>query len=628
MKGVGDRLPPTLDLAEGPVNGSFSRANSIHLAGTAADEDGMVQGIEISIDSGPFGSAGVQCRGCQEPSARWSYESLSALPDGEHQISVRSFDRAGHRSEAVTRKITVDTQRPALEALASTGGSTVVKASFNEAIACPGISPSAFDVVSGKNRLRVISVACRGEAAEVLNLTLSDPVRGGDQVSVSARGRSGVPADRAGNPSSADFGSTQASNVGPLLTMASRAGRPQVVTAAGVEIVGTAVDPDGTLDAIEVSVDGGAWSAAGVDCSRCGRDGESGWTFRPRAGLAHGKHKLEIRSVDNAGSKSGAGSAGVTVDAVAPSMAAARAEGANSAVEVSFSEPVACNGNAAGQFSARIGGRRASVVSGTCAGDAAQLTVSPSPRGGDKVEVSVRGPSRRGQAVTDVAGNPVSAGGTTVTATNRPPVLQVDTDVSEVFANPGLKPGTKVRVEGTASDPDGQIESVEASVDEGPFSARLVRCRGCGRSQEVTFTIDVEQAAPETRRTVAFRARDGASAFSSPEGSSVASDAQAPVFETISARSGVSSVTAGFSEPIDCTTVDKSSFRVTSNGKARKVLTTLCAGDAQEEVQLRVAGRIKPGETMAVQLVGGLTDPAGNPVQPVTLKGLKVPKGH
>jgi hypothetical protein len=410
--------------------------------------------------------------------------------------------------------------------------------------------------------------------------------------------------------------------------MASRAGRPEVVTAAGVEIVGTAVDPDGTLEAIEVSVDGGAYSAAGVDCGRCGRGGESGWTFRPRAGLAHGKHKLEIRSVDNAGVKSGVGSARVTVDAVAPSLAAVGAEGASSAVEIAFSEPVVCNGNAAGQFSARIGGRRASVVSGTCTGNSAQLTVSPSPQGGDKVDVSVRGPSGRGQAVTDVAGNPVFAGGTTVTASNRPPVLQVDTDVSEVLANPALKPGSKVRVEGTASDPDGKIESVEASLDEGPFSAKLVRCRGCGRSQEVTFTIDVEQAAPGSRRTVAFRARDGASAFSSPGRSGIASDAEAPVFETISARSGVSTVTAEFSEPIDCTTVDKSSFRVTSNGKARNVLTTLCAGDAQKEVQLRVAGRIKPGEEMAVRLTGGLTDLAGNAVQPVTLKGLKVPKGH
>ncbi|HEX2149712.1 MAG TPA: transglycosylase domain-containing protein [Actinomycetota bacterium] len=628
MKGVSDRLPPTLDLAESPANGSFSRANHVDLEGTAADEDGMVQGIEVSIDSGAFGSAGVQCRACQEPAARWSYESPSALPDGEHHISVRSFDKAGHRSEAVSRKITVDTQRPALQALASTGGSADVKASFNEAVACAGISPAAFDVASGKNRLRVVSVECRGEAAQVLNLTLRDSVRGGDLVSVSMRGRSGVPADRAGNPSGADSQSTQASNVGPLVTMASRGGRPDVVTAAGVELKGTAVDRDGTLEAIEVSVDDGAYSAAGVDCFRCGRGGETGWTFRPRTGLAHGKHKLEFRSIDNAGAKSGVGSARVTVDAVAPSLAAVRSEGASSAVEVSFSEPVACKGNAAGQFSARIGGRRASVVSGTCAGNSAQLTVSPSPQGGDNVELSVRGPSGRGQAVTDVAGNPVSGGGTTVTASNRPPVLQVDTDVSEVLVNPALKPGSKVRVEGTASDPDGRVQSVEASVDGGPFTARLVKCRGCGRSQEVTFTIDVEQAAPGSRRTVAFRARDGASAFSSPEGSGVASDAEAPVFKTISARSGVSTVTAGFSEPIDCTTVDRSFFRVTSNGKARNVLATLCAGDAQDEVQLRLAGRIKPGENIAVQLTGGLTDPAGNAVQPVTLKGLKVPKGH
>ena len=622
MKGVSDRTPPTLELSEAPEDGTFTNENELRIEGSAADEDGMVQGIELSIDGSPFASAGLACRRCPTHEADWSYASPSALDDGEHRIALRSFDKAGHRSAEQVRTITVDTEAPALESVASTGGAPLVKLAFDEAIACSELSPTSFDVTAGRDRKRVLSAGCAGEAAEMIELTLREPVRGGDRVSVSIRGRSEGPSDRAGNRSGSDTRSTEATNLGPLVTMEdAEARRP--VTATGVEVNGTAIDPDGVVGAIEASVDGESFSDSGVDCDGCGREALATWTFRPDSALSNGKHKISFRSVDNAKVASGPSVRQFTVDSVPPAMGEVRAEGASSAIEVKFSEPLTCEGNPAGQFRARVDGRRAGVVSAVCDGSTARLTIHPAPDGGEEVDLYLRAASRGRHALADVAGNPPGSSGATVTASNRPPEIRLAPDVTEVFVNPALDPDARLTIEGTARDPDGVIDQVEVSLDDGPFAAKSVKCRGCGRSQEVTFSIEVEQGAAGSRRTVALRARDGASAVSPQLGSGLTSDPDAPVFQTISARAGISTVTAGFSEPVACGTVDTSDFAITGSGKRRLILATECAGDAQKRVGLRVAGRISNGERFTVELKGNLTDVAGNVVDPATLRGLK-----
>lgn len=622
MKGVSDRLPPTIELAEGPADGSFTRSRSVRFEGSAADEDGLVQGVEVSVDGGQFSSAGVGCRACPGPRGTWTYKSQSELEDGKHVISIRSFDKAGHRSDPQRRTFTVDTKAPVLDAVASRGGNALVTAAFSESIACERIDPSAFEVSAGGDGIRVLSIGCTGEASAALELNLREPVRGGERVSVSVRRRSRSPADRAGNPSSPVARSTEATNLKPLLTLPAAGGR-EPVTAAAVELSGTAVDPDGTLGDIEVSVDGGAWSTAGVICSRCERSRQVEWTFRPRTALSNGKHTLAVRSVDNAGAKSAPSETRLTVDAIAPTMAEVRSTGGSSAVDVTFSEAVACTGSAAAQFRVRVGGKRASVVAAACEGTGARLTIAPVPHGGEKLDLSVRGPSGRRPSLTDRAGNPVAAAGATITASNAAPEITLNTDVTELFVGPGEP--EPIRIQGRAVDPDGVVESVEASLDGGPFAARPVRCRGCGRSREATFTLDLEPGAPGVRRTVAFRAVDDASVRSLPAGSGLTSDAEAPVLKSISVRSGVSTVTARFSEPVACESVDTPDFKVTGSGGPRIVLTTLCAGTAQNDIQLRVSGRIKPGETLSLQLKGSVADEAGNIAEPVTLEGVKVP---
>jgi penicillin-binding protein 1A len=625
MKGVIDRTPPTLALESGPEKGEYSGSNLLKLEGSAADEEGMVQGIEISIDGGPFGSAGALCRRCPAAEADWTYESPSELPDGEHTFAVRSFDKAGHRSEAVGLKVVVDTRRPELHAVAVTGGSNVVEAGFDEAIACEGIRPSAFDVSAGGSRVRVVSAACSGGVAEVLELTLAEPVRGGERVSVEVAGRSGLPSDRAGNPTGSATRSTEASNLSPLVKV--EPGEPLPATATGVRLSGTAVDPDGTLEGLEVSVDGGPFSAVGVDCGRCERSSEAGWTYSPSSAMSNGSHTFEVRSVDNAGARSSAYLLEVTVDSIVPTLVEVQSEGASEAVDLAFSEPVVCSDNADRQFSVRVDSRRARVVDAVCDGTTARLSISPAPEGGEEVELSVRAPSRSRREITDPAGNPLAGASASVAASNRPPILELAADVEELLLVPADESREEVRVEGRAWDPDGRVAEVEVSVDGGPFSAEPVRCRGCGRTGEVTFWTEIEHAPQGSRRTVDFRARDGASALSSGRGSGLTSDAESPVFKTVSARPGDSTITAVFSKPIACRTVAKSDFRVVSSGDPRSILTTVCQGESQAEVRFRMSERTKPGETISVELAGEVADPAGNVVQRVTLKGLRVPRG-
>jgi penicillin-binding protein 1A len=623
MKGVSDRTPPTLELAEAPEEGTFTRENELQIEGSAADVDGMVQGIEVSLDGGPFGSAGLTCRSCPASEARWTYRSPSVLDDGEHSIAIRSFDKAGHRSPEQIRTITVDTKAPELDSVAVTGGSTLVKIRFDELIACAGLSPSSFDVTAGRQRMRVLSAGCAGESAEVIELLLREPVRGGDRVSVTIRGRSGLPSDRAGNRAGSGTRSTEASNLAPLLTIEDADVR-RPVTATGIEVRGTAIDPDGVVGAIQASVDGQSFTPAGVDCDGCGRAAVATWSFRPDSALSNGRHRITFRSLDNVEVVSGPSSRQFTVDSVPPAMGQVRAEGGSSSVEVEFSEPLVCEGDAAEHFRARVGGRRASVRSAVCDGAGARLTIHPAPDGGEEVDLDLRAASRGRNALADVAGNPPASSSASVAASNRVPEVRLETDVTEVLVNPTLDPEATVTIEGSARDPDGVIDRIEVSLDDAPFTSKGVRCRGCGRSQEVTFSIEVEQGAAGSRRSIAMRARDRAAAVSPPVGTGLTSDADAPVLQTISARAGISTVTAGFSEPIACGTVDTSDFAITGSGKRRLILATVCAGDAQKKVGLRLAGRISKGEIFTVELKGELTDAAGNVVNPVTLKGLKV----
>ncbi|MGH9268888.1 MAG: hypothetical protein ACRD0D_12030, partial [Acidimicrobiales bacterium] len=61
---------------------------------------------------------------------------------------------------------------------------------------------------------------------------------------------------------------------------------------------GTAADSDGTVEAVEVEVDGSSFRSVGVTCTGCGTSSAT-WSFTPVAALTGGPHVLRFRAKDN-----------------------------------------------------------------------------------------------------------------------------------------------------------------------------------------------------------------------------------------------------------------------------------------------------------------------------------------
>ncbi|HEX2180546.1 MAG TPA: hypothetical protein VHL54_13725, partial [Actinomycetota bacterium] len=519
-----------------------------------------------------------------------------------------SEDNAGEASKQLTRSFTVDAVAPKLEVIASTGGNPTVEVLFSESVSCDGLGPSGFDAELQGRRAQVVGIGCAGMASEVLHLHLAEPVRGGDRVSLTVRDRSGAPADVAGNPPAAETRSVEAANTAPALLLAGTSDDP--VAAARVSYAGTAVDPDGVVEGIEVSVDGSSFSSAGVDCTGCGRPGEAGWSFEPRTELAHGEHTLVFRSEDNAGDPSAPRSVAVMVDSTRPSLGEVTAVGGSATVELRFSEDLACAGNPAAQFRARIDGRRTGVASAVCEGSTARLELSRAPAGGERVDVTVRPASRRAPGLTDAAGNPVETSSGSAVAVNTAPVVKLTRPAAD-FYEP-RPPRQKIVVEGTASDPDGVVETLEASLDSGAFTDDRVSCRGCRRSGEVTFTVELDQTVLTGIHTLSVRAGDGGETMSEPVVLKLANDLEAPVLKSVAARPGSSTVRAGFSERLDCSTVDAADFRVLVDDAYRPVVAVRCTAPADEDIDLTISGRVEDGDAVSVETRAELADESAN----------------
>ncbi|HEX2054838.1 MAG TPA: transglycosylase domain-containing protein [Actinomycetota bacterium] len=615
IRGVATNKPPAVLLDREADPGPFT-AEEVRFSGTAADPDGTLQALTVSVDGGGYSAEGLRCRDCgRNGSGAWEYRPPQPLAHGKHKLAFRVQDNAGTLSKPAVRTVDVDAVPPRLQRLAAAGGNSRLELGFTEPVSCAGVGPASFEATGGGRGLGVDWVTCPGPSSKTLELGLSSAVRGGDDLTVGMRGRRGLPADVAGNPAETRSVAAVATNRPPQIELGPR-GADSAVSAARVEATGSTSDPDGTVQAVEVSVDGGVFSTAGVECDGCGRNGSGSWIFRPRAALGHGEHNLAFRSVDNAGVRSRGKSLAVTVDALAPAVRHVKASGGNAVVEVIFSEPVVCAPEPTAQMRVAVAGRRSAVTAVGCTGSAARLTLGRAPQGGEQVDVALRSTRRAAAALADPAGNGAADGSGSVVASNQPPVVEVTVPPVQIAA---ARPDAKSRtVDGTAKDPDGVVKEVEYSLDGSLFTSRGVRCRGCGRSGEVTFSINVGQAAGP----VTVRARDSADALSGSRPQ--APDTEMPKIRSLSVRPGASTVTALFSERMNCSTVDNSDFSVRVDGKRRPVLVSGCAGEPGDRVNLRVSGRVRGGQSVTVAVNGTLQDEAGNLVNPGSSRKLKV----
>jgi hypothetical protein len=71
-------------------------------------------------------------------------------------------------------------------------------------------------------------------------------------------------------------------------------------------------------------------------------------------------------------------------------------------------------------------------------------------------------------------------------------------------------------------------------------------------------------------------------------------------------------VRAQFSERLDCSSVDAVDFRVMVDGAYRPVVGVRCTGTADEDIDLRISGRVGDGDAVSVETRADLADEAAN----------------
>ncbi|HWD09031.1 MAG TPA: transglycosylase domain-containing protein [Actinomycetota bacterium] len=626
-----DTTPPTLAITTGPISGTITNKRTPAYSGTAADQTGNVASVEASLDGGPFSTTGMTCKGCPGRNVSWAYSPPTPLPDGTHTVAIRSVDIAGHDSPVATLSITVDTVPPKGTQLGAAGGNTTLNVSFSKPLLCSTVQPGDFNVQFGYRYGQVTGATCQGVTTTSVALTLGTAPRGGDQVTLSMPNRytSGA-TDQAGNPLGGSPDVTAvASNVAPSLSVTGGMASGALTDNPLPVYKGSAADSDGNVSAVQASIDGGAFSTAGMSCGSCVGGGFAAladpvnWSWQPPTRLADGSHSISFKSVDNAGAASPLGSVTVTVDTVPPKVTGVTATGGAAAVGITFSKPLVCSSLNPQDFQVLAGYRFLGVTAVGCAGNASagvSLTVNTPPRGGDPVQATVVSPYSGGP--TDLAGNQVaSPRGATVVATNVPPSLAVTGGQATGTATAQTHPS----YQGTALDPDGNVTGLQASVDGGPFSGYGFSCSACFSNAPVATPVDWTWKSPgslaDGAHSVALRSVDNAGADSPVVTETVTIDTVPPKPTGVTATAGDPTVTATFSKPLSCPTVSQGSITAIVGNQSDPVTGVTCAGTASTSIGISLNLPPLGGDPVLLMFTNAVTDQPGNPVSPARSSG-------
>ncbi|HEX9314696.1 MAG TPA: transglycosylase domain-containing protein, partial [Actinomycetota bacterium] len=378
---------------------------------------------------------------------------------------------------------------------------------------------------------------------------------------------------------------------------------------------GAASDDDGNVTSVEASVDGGPFATAGVSCAGCPA-AKVTWSYTSPAALADGSHTFAFRSIDTGQHDSPLVTRTVTVDTVPPVPTGVQATGGGTTLTLAFSKPLLCSSLSPASFSVRLGTRSGVVIGVSCPGTASPsvvITLSSPPRGGDQVAVTVlnlkAGP-------TDQAGNQVADPRTvTSTASNTNPVADVTGGMPDATLTSNAQPG----YQGTARDPDGNVTSLEASVDGGPFSSAGASCQGCFDGAPLAGPVSWAWQAPQRladgTHSVALHAVDNAGGLSPAVTRTVTIDTVPPRFTGLKATGGSTTLAVTLSKPLVCASLAPGPFSVNSGGRNLGVTAVSCDGVTATAVHLTLANPPRGGEQVALTVsssTGGPADQAGN----------------
>jgi hypothetical protein len=339
------------------------------------------------------------------------------------------------------------------------------------------------------------------------------------------------------------------------------------------------------------------------------------WAWQAPQRLADGTHNVALHAVDNAGGLSPAVTRTVTVDTVPPRFTGLEATGGSTTLAVTLSKPLVCSSLAPGPFSVNSGGRNLGVTAVSCDGvtaTAVHLTLANPPRGGEQVALTVSS-STSGPA--DQAGNNIGDPRTVnANATNVGPAASLTGGIPDGALTSNPRPA----VAGSAVDPDGNVTSMEASVDGSPFASAGASCQGCGLNPQVggpvTWSWTSVPRLPDGPHTIAIRAVDNAAADSAPVTRTVTVDTVAPKATGLQIASGSASVTATFSKPLLCSTLNPADISVVEGNLRPLVSALACKDPASDTIGLSLATPPRGGEQVQVTMGTAATDQAGNRV--------------
>jgi hypothetical protein len=273
-----DTIPPTVSI-ESPEDDAVFGSSSVEVSWTSTD----AVTTERSVDGGAW------------QTVVGTSVTISSLVDGEHTISIRVVDVAGHEAtDSVT--VLVDTTDPTVEITAPSEGATVGTEVTVEWTADDGLG-------SGIDTGEVSIDGGAWTAAIGSSYTFTGLTSGGHTVDVKVT-------DDAGNEGTDSVAFTVTAVIvdttAPTVSITSPTNGSSL-GASSVTVAWTASDGTGSgIDTIEVKLDAGAWTTV------------TGSSHEFTA-LAEGTHMVSVRVTDNAGN---AATATVTfmVDTVDPSL--------------------------------------------------------------------------------------------------------------------------------------------------------------------------------------------------------------------------------------------------------------------------------------------------------------------
>jgi putative cell wall-binding protein len=383
--------PPALNITGGPANDSVTNDTTPTYDGTATD-DQNVASVEVKVDGGAFSNSGVACVGCGTADATWSFTPVTPMSAGNHTFTFRARDNLGLPSEEISRTLTIDTSAPVFDAIRAQAGNSTVTALFSEPLLCSSVSASDFTARVNNAPVTVNSASCAGSAASSVALALGAAPAGGQTAEVTLAGQVTDPAGNTATPTSRS--ATAGSGADPDIAVNSGPADNARTNDNTPTYAGTASDSDGLVVRVEVRLDGGSFSTAGVTCV-CGGPGAA-WSYTPSA-LADGRHTLEFRAVDSAGGSDTA-TRTVIVDTVTPRFTSISAT-PGTTITASFSETLDCSSVSRSDFVVFKNSTVTPVDSTSCSGADVTLTLGESLASGNQVRVDLVG------MVTDPAGN-------------------------------------------------------------------------------------------------------------------------------------------------------------------------------------------------------------------------------